>query len=304
MSDLPDAVLCRVLDRLPERQRLAARLVCRAWALAPLRVARGHGHEGAWRVLACIRKYYDEDAATKHWSPRRQPLLRFEALDELEIATTCAGAWDCLPEVLTSKPCEKLEALTLGPIRHGMRAKPQEVVALCAGMPSLRRLTLGSHRYNMRWTEGGVVLRHGFQRLQRLECETSAAPRGPTLGETIATHVRRIRPSLVIATALPGLQLLALESLGSTAVVLTEETHLRPETVVRVRNTFREVQGVTCIALGRGGEFRLAALLGPRTAAEASPVHCISVRDLYASWDQCPGITPYFRMVLDEMLKL
>lgn len=145
-----------ILDLVPPEERVhTCRLVCREWALAPLRTAHAKSPAASQAVMHLI---LDEDASDtdsaddlmmamglSYLAGRPASFLRFRDVRELELDCTDATLF-CA--ALMHPRCSDLEHLCV----HGRMPKIMTTMVGCSAyLPRLKRLTLGSERYNKPW---------------------------------------------------------------------------------------------------------------------------------------------------------
>ena len=145
-----------ILDLVPPEERVhTCRLVCREWALAPLRAAHAKSPNASQAVM---HRILDEDASDtdsaddllmamglSYLAGRAASFLRFRDVRELEADCTNATLF-CA--ALMHPRCSDLEHVCV----HGHMPKIMTTLAaLSVDLPKLRRLTLGSERYDTPW---------------------------------------------------------------------------------------------------------------------------------------------------------
>lgn len=224
--DLSRELRQAILDLVPPKERVhTCRLVCREWALAPLRHAHVRSVESSAAVLRLLSRASSAS------------FLRFHALRELEVDCSdagllCAALMNC---------ATTLERLCV----HGH--VPHIMTTLCSDfLPALRRLAIGSERYDLPWKPWTVLelACDGFGALEEFEVvgprrgpglkiHFTVAP--PRLRRVVLSHVERITFVRGADSLCPDTQLVikeqALRRAGSSPVRITLFDAIHPLTV-------------------------------------------------------------------------
>lgn len=196
---LPPDVVLLVFEALPARDRLACRLVCRAWAMVPLEAARA-SRSAAPRLL---RRLAGMPAA---WISK--PRARFDLL-RLDLAWRSVRLADVLGAALAAPSCARLAHLSLGDLRGDAGQAALDAVGRAA--PRLRTLVIGA-AFEKPWTFGTLRfrVRGMLPELRALRVTAGTGPRSTTLYFDVplpaveTACLRNVWHVVVVDGALPG----------------------------------------------------------------------------------------------------
>ena len=213
-DDLPAAVRHDILDLVPFDERVhTVRLVCKAWALAPLRRLVAHNEAQCTNALKCVER------SGKRTSKRAKPLLRFDQMVSIEIASDSPSMPKLLQRALAAPSCSRLQSVTLGRLidMPWKRDDAQRFTdAVVAGAPHLKHLTLGSTRYGKLWQSGTIRL-SGLSSLESIEANCTPHPNRCVLQLGHLPALRSVRCNSVSvldvsAASVPGDATLSLDT--------------------------------------------------------------------------------------------